>query len=45
MANKKALKQKNIERLSFLELAHPGELTEQEQIELKKLQGLRAKHG
>lgn len=45
MARNRSLKQKDLKRLSDLEMAHPGSLTEADEKELKKLQDLRRKHG
>lgn len=43
--NRKALKQKDVERLEVLQRAHPGDLTEADQKEIIKLQDIRAKYG
>ena len=45
MKNKRSLKQKDLDRLTVLQCKHPGDLTEQEKIELEKLQTLREKYG
>jgi len=45
MAHKRALKQKDVERLEVLQRAHPGDLSEADQKEMKKLQDVRAKYG
>ena len=43
--NRRALKPKDIERLTVLQFKHPGDLTEEEKVEMEKLQNLRAKFG
>lgn len=45
MANKKGLKQKNLDRLSELNWKHPGDITPEEEAEKKKLAEILEKHG
>ena len=43
--HKRAIKQKDVERINVLHFKHPGDLTEDEKKELEKLENLRAKYG
>lgn len=45
MKHKRALKPKDIERLQVLICKHPGDLTEAEKVEIKKLESIRQKYG
>ena len=45
MAHRKALKQKDVDRIFVLQTKHPGDITEAEKIELEKLEDRRAKYG
>lgn len=45
MAKNRALKQKNVEHLDDLQRAHPGDLSEEDRVEMEKLQKIREKYG